>query len=85
MKHTTDLINRLKKIQGQIETLKRVIKQEDKTCADIVYQIKTVKSARKKFGDIYIKVYNATCVEDGRDQKESATEASEARKTVLKA
>ncbi|NTV22293.1 MAG: metal-sensitive transcriptional regulator [Candidatus Yonathbacteria bacterium] len=85
MEHAKELIHRLNKIQGQIEALKRVITQDDKTCADVVYQIKAVKGALKKVGDIYADAYISSCITDGRDPKKSASEASEALKAILNA
>jgi len=85
MEHTTDLIHRLNKIQGQIEALKRVIAEDDKTCADVVYQIKAVKGALKKVGDIYAAAYIAGCIKNGHNTTHAAHEASDALKAILNA
>jgi DNA-binding FrmR family transcriptional regulator len=63
---TEDLIHRLNRIQGQIEGLKKAIVSHDpkKNCSDILYQIKAVRSALKKVGEVYAEDYMEHCITD---------------------
>lgn len=59
-----NLHRRLKKIQGQIAAIDRMI-DEDVPCEDIIIQINAVKSAVHKVGQIVMEGHIRHCVRDG--------------------
>ncbi|MDR2569032.1 MAG: metal-sensitive transcriptional regulator [Oscillospiraceae bacterium] len=76
MKHcedTTAIINRLKRIEGQVRGVMNMI-EEGKDCEDVLIQISSVKSALHKTGQFILERHLYTCVLDGiRDGKEEET------------
>ena len=56
-----DAISRLKKIEGQIRGLQRMV-EEKKYCVDILFQISAVYGALGKVGHIILKNHIETCV-----------------------
>jgi len=84
MKETKDIINRLNKIQGQIEALKRAVNDSEKDCADVIYQIKAVRGALKKIGDMYTESYINACITKGKSTEKTCSDVAEALKAILK-
>ena len=76
MKHCMDVeavINRLKKIEGQVRGLIKMI-ENDKSCEDILIQIGSAKSALHKAGQVVLEGHLHHCVIDGiREGKEEET------------
>ena len=62
MKHAST-INRLKRIEGQIRGITRMI-EEDRYCIDILNQVQAVKTALRKAESEILKNHAAHCVED---------------------
>lgn len=58
-----DSISRLKKIEGQIRGLQRMV-EEKKYCVDILFQISAVCGALRKVGHAILKNHIETCVAD---------------------
>ena len=58
--------NRLRRIEGQIRGLQRLIEQEA-PCIDILTQVAAVTSAMKKTGGAIISNYMKTCIEESAD------------------
>lgn len=56
-----DSISRLKKIEGQVRGLQRMV-EEKKYCVDILFQISAVCGALRKVGHIILKNHIETCV-----------------------
>lgn len=71
-----DSISRLKKIEGQVRGLQRMV-EEKKYCVDILLQISAVYGGLKKVGHAILKNHIKTCVdgampspdEEGKDKK----------------
>jgi DNA-binding FrmR family transcriptional regulator len=64
------VVNRLKRIEGQVRGLIRMI-EEDAPCEDILIQIGSVKAALHKTGQIVLEGHLHHCIVDGiRDGKE---------------
>ena len=59
-----NLHKRLKKIQGQVAAIDRMI-EEDVPCEDILSQINAAKSALHKCGQIVLEGHIQHCVRDG--------------------
>ena len=67
------VINRLKKIEGQVRGLIKMI-ENDKSCEDILIQIGSAKSALHKAGQVILEGHLHHCVLDGiREGKEDET------------
>ena len=66
-----DLINRLKRIEGQVRGLQRML-DEDAYCPDILTQASAVNSALNSFCRVLLASHIRTCVSDdirsGRDE-----------------
>ncbi len=56
--------NRLKRIEGQVRGLIRMI-EDDKSCEDILVQIGSVKAALHKTGQVILEGHLHHCVLDG--------------------
>jgi len=75
-------INRLKRIEGQIRGITRMV-EEDRYCIDILHQIQAVKAAIGKAETEILKGHAAHCVEDAirsknvKDQREKFSELVE--------
>ena len=74
-----DQITRLRKIEGQIRGVQRMI-EEERYCIDILQQMQAIKSALGKVEDAILKDHAATCVEtaiasgDEKEQREKFAE-----------
>ena len=65
--------NRLKRIEGQVRGLIRMI-DEDKSCEEILVQIGSAKAALHKTGQVILEGHLHHCVLDGlREGKEDET------------
>lgn len=56
-----DIINRLKRIEGQIRGIIRMV-EEEKGCVDILTQVTAAKAALNKAGSVIIKKYCKDCI-----------------------
>jgi DNA-binding FrmR family transcriptional regulator len=57
-----DVLMRLKRIEGQIRGLQRMI-EEGVPCADILTQVAAVTAATKKVGMVMVETYMEECLE----------------------
>ena len=72
-KDTKAVTNRLKRIEGQVRGLIKMV-EEDKPCEDILIQIGSAKAALHKTGQVILEWHLRHCVLDGiRDGKEEET------------
>lgn len=55
------LKNRLKRIEGQIRGLQKMI-EEDKYCIDIITQTSAIRSALKSVEDVLLETHLSSCV-----------------------
>jgi len=70
---TDAIINRLKRIEGQVRGLIRMV-SEEKSCEEILIQIGSTKSALHKTGQVILEWHLHHCVLDGiREGKEDET------------
>ena len=76
MKHCVDtvaVINRLKRIEGQVRGVIKMV-EEAKDCEDVLIQISSAKSALHKTGQRVLEKHLQHCVIDGiREGKEEET------------
>ena len=59
-----NLHNRLKRVDGQIKAIDRMIEQ-DGPCEDIIIQINAAKTALHKIGQVVLEGHLNHCVKDG--------------------
>lgn len=59
-----NLHNRLKRVDGQINAIDRMIEQ-DVPCEDIIIQINAAKTALHKIGQVVLEGHLNHCVKDG--------------------
>ena len=59
-----NLHNRLKRVDGQIKAIDRMIEQ-DVPCEDIIIQINAAKTALHKIGQVVLEGHLNHCVNDG--------------------
>ena len=84
-KEKRDLMNRLKRIEGQVRGLERML-EEDAYCPDILVQASAVNSALNSFSTMLLGNHLRTCVsEDIRAGREDTMdELMETLKKMLK-
>ncbi len=70
-----DLIRRLKKIEGQVKGLQRMI-DNDKYCVDVLIQVSAVRAAVHKVGTIVFENHSKRCLLDAveNNNKDNAIE-----------
>lgn len=87
-KDKDDLLKRLRKIEGQVRGVHRMI-EEDKYCVDILIQISAVRSALDRVGLMLLEDHTRGCVArairdaDG-DADSAITELTDVMKRFLK-
>jgi DNA-binding FrmR family transcriptional regulator len=59
------IYNRLKRIEGQIRGLQRMVEAEA-PCVDVLTQLSAATSAMKNTGVAVVQVYMKRCIEDAR-------------------
>lgn len=65
------LINRLNRVSGQIEGLKRQVEAgTDEDCLKMLQQLKASINALKKFGEAYVAEYLENCMQKGKSENE---------------
>ena len=65
-----NLHNRLKRVDGQIKAIDRMIEQ-DVPCEDIIIQINAAKTALHKIGQVVLEGHLNHCVNDGIEHGDS--------------
>ena len=60
-KDNKSLINRLKRIEGQIRGLQKMV-EEDKYCIDIITQTSAIRNALKGVEDVLLESHLSSCV-----------------------
>ena len=67
-----NLHNRLKRVDGQIKAIDRMIEQ-DIPCEDIIIQINAAKTALHKIGQVVLEGHLNHCVKDGIEHGDAET------------
>ena len=62
-KEKKDLENRINRIQGQLNGVKKMI-EEDRYCGDILIQVAAIEKALEKAALILLKTHMKTCVKE---------------------
>lgn len=58
-----DILIRLKRIEGQVKGLQRML-EEEKCCSDILIQVAAVRAAINKVGILIFEEHSKTCLKD---------------------
>ena len=84
-KEYKDLMNRLKRIEGQVRGLQKML-ESDAYCPDILVQVSAVNSALNSFGKTLLASHMKTCVvKDIREgREETIDELVETLRKVMK-
>lgn len=87
--HKTDLLARLRRIEGQVRGLQRLV-DEDAYCIDIVTQVAAANSALRKVAVALLEDHIRHCVAEGAQQggtkrEQKVLEASAAIDRLMKA
>lgn len=73
--HKQDILLRLRRIEGQIKGIQRMIESE-KYCVDVLTQVAAVRAAINKVGAMILENHSKTCMQNAlmSDNKEAALE-----------
>ena len=78
-----DILNRLKKIEGQVKGIQKMIIDE-KCCDDVMVQVSAVKSAMNKVGGMVMDRYISNCLTDAVIEGKNRVELKDMVKTIVK-
>jgi DNA-binding FrmR family transcriptional regulator len=79
-KEVRDLINRLKRVEGQIRGIQRMV-EEDCYCPDIIVQVAAANAALNSFNKVLLAEHIRTCVAE--DVREGNSEKVDELVTML--
>ena len=57
-----DILIRLRRIEGQVKGLQRMINNSDKCCSDILIQIAAIRAAINKVGILIFEEHSKSCL-----------------------
>jgi CsoR family transcriptional regulator, copper-sensing transcriptional repressor len=77
-----ELLSRLKKIEGQVKGIQRMI-EDEKCCTDVMMQISAIRSAINKVGGIMIERYVVECMQSGIKASMEKSEIDDNVKSVI--
>ena len=63
-KTAEDLIRRLRSVEGHVRGIQRMV-EDDAYCIDLLKQLKAVRAALDRVGEIALETHLETCVVDG--------------------
>lgn len=66
----TDILKRLRKIEGQVKGLQRML-EEEKCCSDILIQVAAVRAAINKVGILIFEQHSRTCLKNALKQNDN--------------
>lgn len=64
-----DLVNRLKKIEGQVKGIQRMV-EADKYCVDVLIQVAAVRAAINRVGTIVFEHHSRGCIRNAVENKD---------------
>jgi len=84
--HKQQLLNRLKRVEGQVRGIHQMV-ENDRYCVDILHQISAVQSAMNKVSLALLEDHTTHCVADaikGQDGENAIKELMAVMKTMTK-
>ncbi|MHB1393141.1 MAG: metal-sensitive transcriptional regulator [Clostridia bacterium] len=78
-----DILNRMKKIEGQAKGIQRMI-DEDKCCGDIMVQISAIRSAINSVGGLIMFRYIKECLKESLKSDKADESIEEIIETIVK-
>lgn len=78
-----DILNRMKKIEGQSKGIQKMI-EEDKCCGDIMVQISAIRSAINRVGGLIMDRYIKDCLKESLKDNKSDERIEEVIETIVK-
>lgn len=82
----SDLLRRLKKVEGQVRGVQKMI-EEDRYCMDILVQLAAIKSATNSIGLAILKGHTKSCVSNAirsGDGEQAINEMMEVLRSFVK-
>lgn len=79
----TDLLKRLRRIEGQIKGIQRMVEKEE-CCNDVLIQIAAVRAAINKVGGLMLENYSKSCIRNAADNESQDNNIDELINTILK-
>lgn len=79
----TDVLNRLRKIEGQVKGIQKMI-EGDKCCQDILIQIAAIRAAITKVGGIVLENYSKECIKKSINNESENESIDNLIETILK-
>jgi DNA-binding FrmR family transcriptional regulator len=79
----TDILKRLRRIEGQIKGIQRMIENEQ-CCSDVLIQIAAVRAATNKVGGLILENYSKTCIMKAAQSEVDSNEVDNLIETMLK-
>ncbi len=77
------LLNRMKRIEGQVKGIEKMI-EKGEYCGDILIQISAVRSALNKVGGVIIENYAKNCIIEKLNKIDSEDALDELLEIILK-
>ncbi len=78
-----DILNRMKKIEGQVRGIQRMI-EEEKFCGDIMIQISAIRSAINKVGGFIVDRYIRECLKESLKGGENSRDIDQVIEIIVK-
>lgn len=78
-----DILNRMKKIEGQAKGIQKMI-DEDKCCGDIMVQISAIRSAINRVGGLIMDRYIKECLKKSLNNNGDEKSIEEVIETIVK-
>lgn len=78
-----DILNRLKKIEGQAKGIQKMI-EEDKCCGDIMVQISAIRSAINRVGGLIMERYIKECLKESLKNCKNDENIEDVIETIVK-
>lgn len=81
MEEKIRIINRLRRIQGQVKGIERML-ESDQCCSDILVQVAAVRSAVNRVGTLIFERYSRTCLEQAQSKEKQQQVMDQLLKTM---
>lgn len=83
MDSNKSLLNRMKRIEGQVKGIERMI-EDGEFCGDILIQISAVRSALNKVGGVVLENYAKNCIHGRMDSSNPEDTLDELLEIIIK-